>query len=100
MSLLLLSSCFSDVENNLVDLPNFKKDNNEILFKEVHGSIQDIMSSTIEIRYKIDPVLGIYDAGSYARKFKSKSGVLDFDIVDKNTGKGQFVGAGYGYLIR
>jgi hypothetical protein len=98
--------------NELDDFGNFdggtvtiiweSNNNNEILFKEVHGSIQDIMTSAIEIRdkYNIDPVLGIYDAGSYARKFQSNNGVLDFDIVDRNTGRGQFVGAGYGYLIR
>jgi hypothetical protein len=80
----------------------WESDNNEILFKDVYGSVKDIITSAIEIRdkYNTDPVLGIYDAGSYARKFQSNNGVLDFDIVDKNTGRGQFVGAGYGYLIR
>ena len=60
------------------------------------------MTSAIEIRdkYKTDPVLGIYDAGSYARKFKSHNGVLKFDIVNRNTGSGEFVGAGYGYIIK
>jgi len=75
--------------------------NNETLFMDMHGSIADIIIQAREIQavYKVDPTIGIYDAGTFARKFKSNdNGRIDFNNVDNLTGKSEFVGAGYGYL--
>lgn len=79
----------------------WENDNKEILFKDIYGSIYDIITTAREIRdkYNTDPVIGIYDAGSYARRFQSNNGVLDVELINRNTGTGKFVGAGYGYLI-
>jgi hypothetical protein len=73
----------------------------EILFKDVHGSIYDIITTAMHIRdkYQTDPVIGIYDAGPFARKFQSNAGFLDFATVNSNTNYGSIVGAGYGYVI-
>ncbi len=73
----------------------------EILFKDIHGSIYDIITAATHIRdkYQTDPVIGIYDAGPFARKFQSNAGVLDFAPVNSNTSYGSIVGAGYGYVM-
>jgi hypothetical protein len=92
---------FGDFDGGTVTII-WESNNKGVLFKEVYGSIKDILIAAIEIRdkYNTDPVLGIFDAGSYARKFQSINGVIDFDIVNRKTGKGQFVGAGYGYIMK
>ena len=75
--------------------------NKEILFMDIHGSIADILNTAYSISntYKTDPTIGIYDAGSFARKFKADiNGNIDFNFVNARTGTSEFVGAGYGYL--
>jgi hypothetical protein len=75
---------------------------NEIFFKDIHGSIKDIIKKLylIKNKYKVDPVLGIFDAGPMARKFKSniERKVLFSDITDKISTT-WYVGAGFGYKI-
>jgi hypothetical protein len=73
----------------------------EVLFMDIHGSIADILNEAISVKEKFntDPSIGIYDAGTFARKFKADAnGNVDFENVNKLTGKTEFVGAGYGYL--
>jgi hypothetical protein len=75
--------------------------NKEILFLDIHGSIADILNTAISIKnkYKTYPTIVIYDAGSFARKFKADiNGNIDFNFVNARTGTSEFVGAGYGYL--
>jgi len=74
---------------------------NEILFMDLHGSISDIISEAIKIKdqFKVDPTIGVYDAGPFARKFKAdKNDRIDFSFVDKSTGTSNLAGAGYAYL--
>ena len=74
--------------------------NNQVLFTDIHGSIADIIDEAKRIKniYKVDPTIGIYDSGSFARKFRaSENGIVDFNHVNKLTGRTEFVGAGYGY---
>ncbi len=73
----------------------------EILFMDIHGSIADILNEAnrVKKKYNTDPSIGIYDAGTFARKFKADSnGNVSFEYVNKLTGKTEFVGAGFGYV--
>jgi hypothetical protein len=75
--------------------------NNQTLFTDIHGSIFEIIEEAKRIKtiYKVDPTIGIYDAGPFARKFKStETGIVDFNHVNILTGTSEYVGAGYGYL--
>jgi hypothetical protein len=68
---------------------------------DMHGSIADIIAEAIRIKnlYNVDPTIGIYDAGPFARKFKAnEAGSVDFNYVNKLTGTAEFVGAGYGLV--
>jgi hypothetical protein len=79
----------------------WETEDKEIRFIDIHGSIADILNTAISIKntYKTDPTIGIYDAGSFARKFKADiNGNIDFNFVNARTGTSEFVGAGYGYL--
>jgi hypothetical protein len=72
----------------------------DILFTDIHGSIGDMIETANRVKhtYQVDPTIGIYDAGPFARKFKaSETGVVDFNHVNKFTGTSEFVGAGYGF---
>lgn len=74
----------------------------EIYFKDIHASIKDIINKLNFIRDKflVDPVLGIYDAGPMARKFKSNSNnVVYFNEIQPFISSISYVGAGFGYLI-
>ena len=75
---------------------------NKIYFKDIHGSIKNIIQNlyTIKNKYKVDPILGIYDAGPMARKFKSnpENKVLLNEISNKISTL-WYVGAGFGYKI-
>lgn len=74
---------------------------NQTLFMDMHGSIADIIAEAIKIKnlYNVDPTIGIYDAGPFARKFKANvAGSVDFNLVNKLTGRAEFVGAGYGFI--
>ena len=71
-----------------------------IVFKDVHGSIEDITNELNQIKtnYKVDPVLGIYDAAPMARKFKSdEKHMIDFDKINSQICNIWYVGAGYCY---
>jgi len=75
---------------------------NETLFIDIHGSIKEIIDKALEVKkyYNVDPSIGIHDAGTFARKFRSNSkSSLNFKIVNSWTGDGLYVGAGYAYLI-
>lgn len=76
--------------------------NHEVRFIDIHNSIKEILKCAINIRdrYKVDPSIGIYDAGSFGRKFRAdKTNYLDFNYINSKTGSGKFVGAGYGVKI-
>jgi hypothetical protein len=72
-----------------------------VLFMDIHGSIATIIEEALRIKanYNVDPVIGVYDAGPFARKFKADiNGIVDFGIVDQYTMASETSGAGYGYL--
>lgn len=71
-----------------------------IVFKDVHGSIKDIINTLnqIKIKYKVDPVLGIYDAAPMARKFKSdENHIINFDKINSQINNDWYAGAGFCY---
>lgn len=76
---------------------------NKTFFKDIHSSIKDIIHNlySIKNKYKVDPILGIYDAGPMARKFKSnlEGKVIFNNISNKIISNTWYVGAGFGYKI-
>ncbi len=74
----------------------------EILFLDIHSSINDIIECARKVgrEYGIDPTIGVFDAAPMARKFKSDLGnVVRFKDVDPKISKIGYVGAGYAYNV-
>lgn len=78
------------------------KNSHQVKFIDIHGSLNTILTSAekIEKEYKIDPVIGIYDAGPLAVKVKSNS-ENKLKLSDLNTlSQIDYVSAGYGYVAK
>ena len=76
--------------------------NNKSYFIDLHSSVGDILENLFYIKKKfnVDPVLGIYDAGPMARKFKSDNkGKVFFDKISDKISHISYVGAGFAYKL-
>lgn len=86
-------------EGGGVDIVWYNKQG-EIMFINMFSSIKNIFAKANEIKrkYQCDPTIVIYDAGTYAMRFKAKGSIIYFDEINQKLGDGEFLGAGFGFI--
>lgn len=75
--------------------------NARIMFQDIHGPLDLIISTAMEIakKYGTDPHIAISDAGPFARKVRAGEGnILDCQLLKNIAPRGEKLGAGFGYL--